>query len=728
MCNPFQNRTPRADNNQMPDNSQQSVRLEFPESGVAHVVLDQIGKSANVLSCQFQEEIAVALETIERTPGIDVVVLSSAKPKIFVAGADLNAIVDTLDWSDAEIVAFCDFGQRLYHRFQQGTWTSIAAIHGACVGGGFELALGCDFRVASEDRRTLFGLPETKLGLIPGWAATIRLPRMMELDQAIDLITSGVLFPASGAREFGLIDEIVPADHLIESAIRFARDDKQRSIVNQRRTRQLGQALTSITNADELCRNWSERVRESTEINPFAAEVLAHHMIRSAGMDFHAACESEARAMAIVYGSPQSHGLLNNFFLNEHNRRSPGWQLGDDPPIPVKSIGIAGCGLMGRAIANLAAAKMLQVTVFDVNPEMSKATVAGRENENIRAATNIQELGKCDLIIEAVTERIAEKSAVLTELSGCLKSLAILATNTSTIPIDELARSVTHPDRFCGIHFCHPEILELVEIVIGASTSAVTANTALAWTRQLGKSAVVARDAPGFVVNRLLMGMIDAAIGLLSTNVTWREIDLAMREFGMLGGPFEIVDSIGIDTVVNGGRAMNVAGVHGRSQLPALPRMVRHRRLGRKTGEGFYRYDNGSQRGEFDPAVVELLDDCLKHGGTGKQNPVSIQEKICLSAFIAAAAVLDSGIVADPRDIDLCIIRGLGFPASVGGILFWADRRGPAEIQRMLDQNFGEPAGSLPKSLQNWLHSDLYFYPHGSASTRTGKGVQVTGE
>jgi 3-hydroxyacyl-CoA dehydrogenase/enoyl-CoA hydratase/3-hydroxybutyryl-CoA epimerase/3-hydroxyacyl-CoA dehydrogenase/enoyl-CoA hydratase/3-hydroxybutyryl-CoA epimerase/enoyl-CoA isomerase len=692
------------------------VRVEYPENGVAVLVMDTVGKSANVLSRAFQDSLSAAIDEVAERPELRSVILMSAKPRIFVAGADLTAIVDHLDWSDEEIIEFCHFGRRLYQRLQEGPWTSVAAIQGACVGGGLELALGCDYRVAVDDPKPLFGLPETKLGLIPGWAATVRLPRMMDLDQAIGLITSGRLFPAREALSLGLVDQLVLAAELMEAALRMAADPARRAARSARRSQVLGPALTRVDAAEVLCREWRERVQSERSIWPFAPEVLARHMIESAAAGFEEACQSEARAMAVVWGSPPSHGLINYFFLGEHNRRQPGADTGNAAPRPIQTLGIVGCGVMGQAIARLAAEKRATVRLFDHNPAIAQTTAAALSGK-AEAVAGLDGLAGCDLVIEAVPELPQVKLEVLRRLEDAVPETALIATNTSTLPVGELATGLKHPVRFCGIHFCHPSLLELVELVPGERTEAATLASAIAWVRGLDKTPVVVRDQPGFVVNRLLPGLVEAALALVTEGHGLAAVDAAMRATGMTGGPFEMMDEIGLDTLLNGGRAMAQRDVPGRFISPILPRMVKHGRLGRKCGRGFYRWD-GSAMPRIDPESLALLADCL--GPTRVTDETAVRERVLVELLLRATGLLDAGAVRDPRDIDLCLIRGLGFPAQLGGILFWADQTGPAGVQRLLGRHV--PVESTwPLALTTWLNNGRpFFYPHG---TRTGPAM-----
>jgi 3-hydroxyacyl-CoA dehydrogenase/enoyl-CoA hydratase/3-hydroxybutyryl-CoA epimerase/3-hydroxyacyl-CoA dehydrogenase/enoyl-CoA hydratase/3-hydroxybutyryl-CoA epimerase/enoyl-CoA isomerase len=543
------------------------------------------------------------------------------------------------------------------------------------------LALGCDWRVATDSKQTFLGLPEVKLGLIPGWAGTVRLPRLIGLPLAAEYLHSGRNIPVDEALRLGLVDAVCQPDDLLNSALEILRSRQWQGkpLVDFQMARAVQEQPAGNIPEDLAAFRQQEltAIGRRSDIHEFAPRQLLDHLVRSCRMSFREACHSEALAMAEVYGSPSSRGLLNLFFLNEHNKKSPGPVDLKLVPAPLERLGIVGVGVMGQAIAQMAGRLGLEVWVNDISIAVCESLQhQWNHRGTLHIARELSELKNCQLIIEAAVESAPHKRELLSALSQAVGPEVIIATNTSAIPLLELQNAVQHPDRFCGIHFCHPQLMQLVEIVGGQTTSAATLAAAVHWSRQWRKTPVVVQDAPGFVVNRMLAVMLDASLELLARGNRYDVIDTAMREFGFPGGPFEIMDVIGLDTVVHAGREMLLAGHDQVSRSPIVPKLVKLGRLGRKTGAGFYRYETAQGPPQVDSQVHELL-----QGYQTSQQVLSAAElrDVILERMVnQAEAIVAAGLVADRRDIDLCMIYGLGFPAHVGGILFWSQHRDQA--------------------------------------------------
>lgn len=666
--------------------SNTSVQLSRLDGDIACVTLDMPGSSANILSDGMLTELQSCLDAIAEMKGIQGLILISAKPKIFVAGANLKEINSALDWPDEKIVEFANRGRKIYQAFSQFDFPSVAAIHGACVGGGLELALGCNYRIATSDRRTILGLPETNLGLIPGWAGTVRVPRLVGLSKGLELIVNGKTFPATEAMEMGLLDLVVDSQ---SDLIPAAQDLLAKKI-------EAGD-FHNLPSAQPLPENDAEvqRLSESHVALGFAQQVVRRHILSSYCIPFEAACDSEANAFAETWGSDESHGLLNNFFLGEHNRRSPGIVDMGVEPLPINQVGIVGAGLMGSGIAAscLKAGKQVMILDSDLNRSQEVRDHLGGKDAGIQAAENYSSFAECDLVVETAVEDLATKIEIFGELEAACKSTALLASNTSSIPISELASALQNPTRLCGIHFCHPELMKLVEVIRGEKTSEVTMASAVAWVRALRKSPVAMKDGPGFVVNRILSAMFQEAITQFELGHPHDKIDEAIRKFGFAAGPFEMMDIIGTDTCLKAGQVMGQRGVTCVSDSPIVPRLVKRNRLGRKTLAGFYQYSTNKGDAELDPQVATLLKDYQGKSDSQVANPIpaSTMKTCTLSTPILAAMYREAqriqaaGMVADPRDIDFCLIQGLSFPAKHGGLLFWAKRCGEDQLQRVLD-------------------------------------------
>ena len=460
---------------------------------------------------------------------------------------------------------------------------------------------------------------------------------------------------------------------------------------------------------------------QSGDVFPFAPTVALEHMARTAPLSADEAEASESLAFAQVYGSPASRGLLHHYFLERDNRKQPGLVDLSIEVEPVKSVAIIGAGLMGKSIATRCVKAGITARLLDADP--SKAARAaeeieaesGRGSGTALAIDSYQGLEGADLVIESVVETASVKTNVLGKAAGIDGAPAWFATNTSAIPIESLAESAKDKSQFCGIHFCHPELMSLVEVICGPDTGEATVARSVNFVRQLRMMPVAINDCPGFVVNRLLAAMLNQALQLYAEGYSIESIDQAVREFGFRGGPFQIIDIIGADTCMYAGRSMWENGLKCVSMSPILPRMVKINRLGRKVNQGFYLYggDETNLEPNFDPAV----DDLLKDYRAGETRQVDIEQlesiavRIMAHMAVEAARIVEEEIVNEPGDIDLCLIHGLSFPARRGGLLFWADLVGVSELDQIVGVSSN---GNLPPELwTKMVAEDGRFYGAG---------------
>lgn len=404
-------------------------------------------------------------------------------------------------------------------------------------------------------------------------------------------------------------------------------------------------------------------------------------------------------------------GLSHHDQLVAHNRE----QADQYPATPsLETIGILGAGLMGSSIAENCIRSGKKVRLLDANEAAAHAAVdrikSAIPDANIEQVSSYDRLTDVDLVIESVVETIEVKKIVLEKIGGSIGPKTLLATNTSAIPLARLVPFVERPERFCGIHFCHPELMSLVEVVRSNKTTDHSIASAVGWVRSLDKMPVVVNDCAGFVVNRLLAAMIDQSVRLLMSGISIEQIDAAMREFGFQGGPFEIMDVIGIDTCMYAGRTMWEAGVECVSLSPILPRLVKKQRLGRKTKVGFYRYESFRGDAISDPELHSIIEGYQEDEAIDL-NPSEICEQILSAIAREATLILADEIVTDPHDVDLCIIHGFSFPDHQGGILYWADRFGIKNIIKTLESiSKREPKLSPPEGLRTMARSGKSFY------------------
>lgn len=702
----------------MPTESTRAIQVTQIRPDIALITMDLPGSGANILNDQLFAELDSTMESLAERSDLSGVILYSAKPTIFVAGADLKKIVATLDWPDKKIVEFCEKGRAVMARFSRCPFVSVAAIHGACVGGGLELPLWCDYRVATNDRRTVLGLPEVKLGLVPGWAGTVRLPRIASLDVAVDLVTSGRLVSAAEAKTMGFVDTVVDQAQLLdESVALISRMATSESFVHDRKA--IMGPVTNQGDPEAILAKYAKRIVDNKEIYLYAPTVAIEHMVRSASLPIKPAWNSESVAMSQVYGSPASRGLLNHFFLVDRNKKQPGLVDLQLVPEKIETLGIVGAGLMGRSIAETCLKRGIHVVLLDAADGLA-ASVAQSITQSIdlqqatlTPVTDYAEFANCQLVIESVVETIDVKKIVLEKIEAAVSQSTIIASNTSAIPISKLGESLRHPERFCGIHFCHPELMSLVEVISGDQTSEQTISTAVGFVRSLRKMPVAINDGPGFIVNRLLAAMIGQAIRLFAEGVSITAIDEAMREFGFLGGPFEIIDVIGADTCMYAGRTMWESGLNCVTVSPVLPKMVKSGRLGRKSDQGFYHYDAPKSPAVWNDDVLELIGQ-YRESDSEESSQLSFEQianQILSVMVLEATNILEEEIAADFRDLDLSVIHGFSFPKYQGGILFWADRVSLALVQSTLEQ-IGTTAENirLNDTIKAMADSESTFY------------------
>lgn len=706
------------------------VRVTQVESDIALITMDAPDSSANILDEQMFAQLDRAMEILMEKDDLAGVILCSAKPKIFVAGADLKRIVATLDWTDGEIVRFCEQGRAVMARFSRCPFVSLAAISGACVGGGLELALWCDIRITANDSPTKLGLPEVKLGLVPGWAGTARLPRLAGLENSADLITSGRLISAEKAHQMGFVDAVVPKDELIDQAVRTIRQENQtQSFVKKRRAimgtvGNIKTAQSSLPTEQVVSEAGKRIVDNKDSVFPFAPAVALEHLARTATLPINEAWDSESQAMVQVYGSPANRGLLNHFFLVDRNKKAPGLVDLKLAPKKISRIGIVGAGLMGRSIAENCLRHRVGVVILDAQDGLATSIVAelsaANPNSDIKAADDYKDFAQLDLVIESVVETLDVKRIVLRKIESAIGDKALIASNASAIPIEKMAAELKRPGNFCGIHFCHPELMSLVEVVCASDTHKQTVATAVGLVRDLEKMPVAINDCAGFVVNRLLAAMIDQSVRLFTIGVSIQEIDEAMRDFGFLGGPFEIIDVIGVDTCMYAGRTMWESAMRCVTLSPILPKLMKSKRLGRKSGAGFYDYPDARGQRVWNPQVMDLIagyrDESQSESSQRllrkfKRDSTEIAHQILAAITLEATNIISEEIVADTRDIDLCIVHGFSFPRHHGGILFWADQTGlQSVIETLWEISEIDPSMSPNEKLKTMASQGESFY------------------
>jgi 3-hydroxyacyl-CoA dehydrogenase/enoyl-CoA hydratase/3-hydroxybutyryl-CoA epimerase/3-hydroxyacyl-CoA dehydrogenase/enoyl-CoA hydratase/3-hydroxybutyryl-CoA epimerase/enoyl-CoA isomerase len=629
--------------------------------------------------------------------------LRSGKPGQFVAGADLNELADLSRLSRKEVAAFASRGQEVFDQISQLPYPTVALIDGPCLGGGAEYALAADYRIASDNPRTRIGLPEVGFGIIPGWGGTQRLPRLIGVSAAIEMICSGEPIPSSQAMKLGLVSEMSPADRLVEAGCRLIDHIQQTGEWQEERRRWRGPVSLSGEQLRAICATTESDLKRKTKGHNPGPLAALRVIQQSCTLPLEEGLEIELAASLELMGTPISTNLIAVFLMKQQLVREPGVADSSVSPRQVKKVGVLGAGLMGSGIATAHARSGIPTAMVDLDQERLARGIAGARAvvtrriesgratpqdltqmlEKLSTSTNQEIFADCDLVVEAITEDEASKAAVYRELAGVLSDNTILASNTSTISITRLAAFVPRAEQFLGLHFFNPvDRMQLVEVVRGEQTSDETVATAVALARRIGKTPIVVRDGPGFLVNRVLFPYLNEAVLLLLEGASMDAIDEAATRFGMPMGPLLLHDVIGLDTVCSARRVLLLAQGERADPLPILADLVQAGRLGQKSGTGFRKYDATHPKGTADPDFGPFLD--KYRTGNRDISDDEINDRLFLPMLLEATRVLEEGIVRQPAHVDMGVILGIGFPPFRGGILRWCDTEGAANIVRHL--------------------------------------------
>lgn len=678
---------------------QESLKIT-PKGDVALIEWDHIGESANKMSTPIMARLKEIIAELGQS-NYKAAVIISRKEKIFIAGADINEIKALKTKEDFQKAV--SGGQEIMNSIEDLKIPVIAAIHGACAGGGCEMSLACDYRIASESPETKIGLPETKLGIIPGFGGCVRLPRVVGLQGALDIILAGKMVMAKKALKMGLIDKMVHPAILEEQALLMAADIiKQGGKKRKKKFEPVGVAnkfLESALGRSIVFSQAKKAVLKETK-GHYPAQIVALNVIKKTfGMsDRTKAMEIERDGFCEVAGGEVSKNLINLFFMMEDVKRRNGVG-GDEKGYGVDHIGILGAGTMGGGIAYVAADKGIFVRLKDISTDaIAKGFEAARKiwdkqiskrhmnnyelNEklgHISGGTDFAGFKQLDVVVEAIVENMDIKKKVIQETAQHLKEDCVFATNTSSLSVGEMAKAHPAPENFVGMHFFSPvHKMPLVEIIRGPLSGDKATATVFNLAKKMGKIPVVVKDAPGFLVNRLLVPYMMEAAFYLQEGQSIEKVDaLFVRRFGMPMGPFELMDSVGLDVCVKVSKIFKET-LGERIELPeVLVKLAKTDRLGQKNGKGFYKYEKG-RKTEVDQSVYADL------GLQTPTNPLSDDEIIGRAMYNmvneAALVLLEEKVVGTPSDLDLAMIMGTGFPPFRGGLLRWADKEGTEKI------------------------------------------------
>src|SRR5881296_3886356 len=672
------------------------IRREIGDDHICLLTFDRPESGANIFDAATLDELNEHLDFVEHDTSLSGLIIASAKKSIFVAGADLKTLLQQAQSVDMR--EFIAKGQRIFDRLADLKIPTVAAIHGASAGGGYEVTLACDYRIASDDPGTRIGLPETTLGLIPAWGGCTRLPRLIGVEKAAEVILKGKLYSAQEALKLGLVDEVARRDQLLDAARKKLAEGKRKPSAAPEPTKEISVRRASGNPAPARA---LEIINQTLRVSPDQS------------------LRMELDAIVDLGKTESSQNLIRNFFLAEKYKKG----TSRTPAERVVHAAVIGAGVMGSGIAQWLSSRGVTVILRDIAREQIDRGLANIEKiyadavkrglmteekakegrARICGSTAPMELRDVRFVIEAASEKLSVKKEVFRELAMEAGPKTIIATNTSALPVSELADVTVSPEHVIGLHFFNPvSRMKLVEVVVAKETSEETRERSLAFVRQIGKLPVVVRDSPGFLVNRVLFPYLLDAAELFESGLHAEKIDNALTQWGMPMGPLRLIDEIGVDITVDIGNTLEAA--YGRrDHVSAVLLWLRDRQmLGRKTGAGFYKYDG----------KVQTPNDSLTrwrralHGepeGADGSNPAAagpdwhrdprlrsneeeLTHRLIFLMVNEAADCVEERVVDSPEDADYGMILGTGFAPFRGGPLRFAEHFGLKRIVEAMDR------------------------------------------
>jgi len=667
------------------------IRREIGDDHICLLTFDRPESGVNIFDAATLDELNEHLDFVENDASLRGLIIASAKKSIFIAGADLKTLLQQAQSGDMS--AFIAKGQRIFDRLAHLKIPTVSAIHGASAGGGYEVTLACDYRIASDDPATRIGLPETTLGLIPAWGGCTRLPRLIGAEKAAEVILKGKLYSAQEALKLGLVDGIAPRDQLFDRAREKMRAGK----------RKVEGPAPATPGSPEL----APPRQTGNPAPPRAYEIIN----KTLSISPDESLRMELDAIVDLGKKESTQNLIRNFFLAEkYKKGSP-----DAPPEKVKHAAVIGAGVMGSGIAQWLSSRGVTVILRDIAREQIDRGLANIEKTyadavkrglmteekakqgraRICGSTAPMELRDVRFVIEAASEKMNIKKEVFRELAMEAGPKTIVATNTSALPVSELADVTVSPEHVIGMHFFNPvSRMKLVEVVIAKQTSDETRERTLAFARQIGKLPVVVRDSPGFLVNRVLFPYLLDAAQLFESGLEADKIDSALVQWGMPMGPLRLIDEIGVDITIDIGNTLE--RVYGkRDHVSAVLLWLRDQQmLGRKTGAGFYKYEGKTHKpneslmqwrvvaGGGDPGRGEASTKS-QPGSSFPATDVDLAHRLVFLMVNEAARCVEEKVVDSPEDADYGMILGTGFAPFRGGPLRYAEHFG---LKKVVDE------------------------------------------
>lgn len=710
-----------------------NISVSLLDDGIAKLNFDNKDESVNKFDQATLKEFDDALSALEKASDVKGVIVTSGK-KVFIAGADITEFVGHFRRPEAEISTWVFAINQLFNRFEDLPFPKVAAINGAAMGGGCEMTLVCDFRVMGD--RAVIALPETQLGIFPGFGGSVRLPRVIGIDNALEIIATGATQKADAALKVGMVDAVVTTEKLEQSAIDLvkkcisgelnwkARHDEK---INPVKLSALEQAMAFNSAKGVLF----------AKANPAqypAPKIALESIEKSVNLPRDKALEIESANFAKAAKTPQAESLVG-LFLNDQAVKKLAKQHSAKSH-DIKEAAVLGAGIMGGGIAYQAASKGLPIIMKDIKAEQldlgmgeagkllstqvqrgkMTAPQMGKTLSLIRPTLNYGDFGETDIVIEAVVENPKVKLAVLKEVEGLVKKDCILASNTSTISITYLASALERPENFVGMHFFNPvHKMPLVEVIRGEKSSEEAIATTVALAEKMGKVPVVVNDCPGFLVNRVLFPYFGAFDLLLKQGADFGQIDKVMEKFGWPMGPAYLIDVVGLDTGVHGAEVM-AEGFPDRMKPDfkgSIQSLFEAKRLGQKNGVGFYKYaldKKGKLAKTADAATLDVLKTVVDSPKAFDDQ--EIIDRMMLALCNETVRCLEDNIVATPSEADMAMIMGIGFPPFRGGPCRYIDQFGVQNYLALCDKyaSLGK-AYEAPQMIRDMAANGKTFYP-----------------
>ncbi|MCW2254107.1 3-hydroxyacyl-CoA dehydrogenase/enoyl-CoA hydratase/3-hydroxybutyryl-CoA epimerase [Providencia alcalifaciens] len=711
--------------------SKDAFRFEVHSQSVGVIFIDVPNEKVNTLKADFVQQFLAILQQAQSTSGLKGLVITSGKKDSFIAGADISMIANCKSKDEASELS--REGHKLFDKLENYPLPIIAAIHGVCLGGGLELALACHARVCSDDDKTRLGLPEVQLGLLPGSGGTQRLPKLIGIPNALELMLTGRQLKAKQAQRIRLVDDVVPEAILLDVAIKMAKKDKiQRAPIHWQ-----SRLLSSKLLRNKVFSSAKQTALNKTKGHYPAPEKIIQVVKIGIEKGTKAGFKAEAKAFGELVMTPESAALRSLFFATTSLKNETGASAN---PLKIKQIGVLGGGLMGGGIAFVTAMRAnIPVRIKDISDKgitqalryswdlltqrVNKRRMLARERDAIMArisgTLSYQGLEHADIVIEAVFEDLSLKQKMVAEVQQLSEGKTIFASNTSSLPINRIAEKAIYPEKVIGLHYFSPvDKMPLVEVIPHQQTDAETIATVVAFAKRQGKTPIVVGDNAGFYVNRILAPYLCEAAECLVAGESIEHIDGALVDFGFPVGPFNLLDEVGIDV---GTKILPILvnRLGDRFKAPdVLDKVNKDDRKGKKNGKGFYLYAHQpiykllfwkkAKKRQVDKSIYTLI-------GIHPQNHLSkidIAERCVMLMLNESVRCLDEKIIQNARDGDIGAVFGIGFPPFFGGPFHYMDSLGiqkTVDAMNRLAELYGDKFRPCERLCEMAQHNETFF-------------------